>query len=50
MKHRGRLWKWMVAINGVILRGQAATKSEAIAEAGCAIERLGVEKIEAHRT
>jgi hypothetical protein len=26
-----QLWKWAVAINGVILRGQSATKSEAIA-------------------
>ena len=50
MKHRdveytivqglGRqLWKWTVTIKGVALRGQAATKSEAIADAERAIDR-----------
>ena len=50
MKHRdvqftvvqglGRqLWKWSVVLNGIAIQGQAATKSEAVAEAERAIDR-----------
>jgi hypothetical protein len=50
LKHRGveytivqglgrQLWKWTVAIGDVTLRGQAAIKSEAIADAERAIDR-----------
>jgi hypothetical protein len=34
-----QLWKWTVTINGMTVRGQAATKSEAIADAERAIDR-----------
>ena len=34
-----RLWKWAVTISGLTLRGQAASKSQAIAEAERAIDR-----------
>jgi hypothetical protein len=34
-----QLWKWEVAFEGTHLRGQAATKREAIAEAERAIDR-----------
>jgi hypothetical protein len=34
-----RLWKWAVTISGLTLRGQAGSKSEAIAEAERAIDR-----------
>ena len=33
------LWKWSLTIEDVTLKGQAATKSEAIAEAERAIDR-----------
>jgi hypothetical protein len=33
------LWKWSVSVADVVLRGQAATKAEAIAEAERAIDR-----------
>jgi hypothetical protein len=33
-----QLWKWSVTIEGVALKGQAASKSEAIAEAERAID------------
>ena len=50
MKHRdveftvvqgvGRqLWYWSMVLNGIVLKGQAATKSEAVAEAERAIDR-----------
>ena len=35
----GQLWKWSLSIEDVTLKGQAATKSEAIAEAERAIDR-----------
>jgi hypothetical protein len=34
-----QLWKWTVTINGMTVRGQAAIKSEAIADAERAIDR-----------
>ena len=34
-----QLWKWAVTVNGVALKGQAATRSEAIAAAERAIDR-----------
>jgi hypothetical protein len=34
-----QLWKWSVSVAGVVIRGQAATKSEAVAEAERAIDR-----------
>jgi hypothetical protein len=34
-----QLWKWEVPFEAVLLKGQAATKSEAIAEAERAIDR-----------
>ena len=34
-----QLWKWTVTISGMTLRGQAATKPEAIADAEHAIDR-----------
>jgi hypothetical protein len=38
------LWKWTVTINSMALRGQAATKSEAIADAERAIDRAQAPK------
>ena len=34
-----RLWKWAVSIEATLRTGQAATKSEAVAEAERAIDR-----------
>jgi hypothetical protein len=34
-----QLWKWSVSVADVVIRGQAATKSEAVAEAERAIDR-----------
>jgi hypothetical protein len=34
-----QLWKWQVPFEAVLLKGQAATKSEAVAEAERAIDR-----------
>jgi hypothetical protein len=34
-----QLWKWAATVKGVALRGQAATRSEAIAEVERAIDR-----------
>lgn len=34
-----QLWKWTVTINDMTLRGQAATKPEAIADSERAIDR-----------
>jgi len=50
MKYRGieyavvqgigrHLWKWSVSFDANPIRGQAATKSEAVAESGRAIDR-----------
>ncbi len=50
MKYRGieytvvqglgrQLWKWSLSVADVVIRGQAATKSEAVAEAERAIDR-----------
>jgi hypothetical protein len=33
------LWKWSASVAGVVITGQAATKSEAVAEAERAIDR-----------
>ncbi len=58
MKHRGieytivqgldrQLWKWTVTIGDMALRGQSATRSEAIADGERAIDSsLSAEKIE----
>jgi hypothetical protein len=34
-----QLWKWAVTVNDVALKGQAATKSEAVADVERAIDR-----------
>jgi hypothetical protein len=34
-----RVWKWSVTVEGMVLRGQAETKSEAVAAAEKAIDR-----------
>ena len=34
-----QLWKWSASVAGTMLRGQAATKGEAVAEAERAIDR-----------
>lgn len=34
-----QLWKWSVSVADVVIMGQAATKSEAVAEAERAIDR-----------
>ncbi len=34
-----QLWKWSLSVADVVIRGQAATKSEAVAEAKRAIDR-----------
>jgi hypothetical protein len=50
MKYRGieyaivqgigrQVWKWSASVAEVVIRGQAATKSEAVAEAERAIDR-----------
>jgi hypothetical protein len=50
MEHRGieysvvqgirrNLWKWSASVANVVISGQAATKSEAVAEAERAIDR-----------
>jgi len=50
MEHRGieytvvqglgrHLWKWSASVAGVVIMGQAAIKSEAVAEAERAIDR-----------
>ena len=36
---RRNLWKWSASVAEVVIRGQAATKSEAVAEAERAIDR-----------
>jgi len=33
------VWKWSASVAGVVIRGQAAIKSEAVAEAERAIDR-----------
>jgi hypothetical protein len=34
-----QLWKWSFSLEGIFLRGQAATKAEAVAEVERAIDR-----------
>jgi hypothetical protein len=34
-----QLWKWTVSVGDIIVRGQAATKAEAVAQAERAIDR-----------
>jgi hypothetical protein len=36
---QGGVWKWSASVTGVVITGQAATKSEAVAEAERAIDR-----------
>jgi hypothetical protein len=39
-----QLWKWGLALEGKVLRGQAATKAAAVAEAERAIDRALAQK------
>ncbi len=40
------LWKWSASVADVVIKGQAATKSEAVAEAEKAIDRaLALKKV-----
>jgi hypothetical protein len=34
-----QIWKWSPSIGGIVIRGQAATKAEAVSEAERAIDR-----------
>jgi hypothetical protein len=39
-----QLWKWSFSFEGIFLRGQAATKAEAVAEAERTIDKALVRK------